>query len=126
MARLGGWKRTGIIASVVWILGAGISSYVGVEKLEREEFNAKWDDAWNTYLMFQRYHALPKGFTPTAMCEDCRLLEEQFHTNYTRVALRASAAFTFTILALGWALAYLVLFLVNWVKRGFISPGNSN
>jgi hypothetical protein len=176
MARLGGWKRIGIIASVLWILGAGIFTYNSVNTYEWRTFYEQrnllreWDEA-------KAAPKAPPGFVPDAPqesatpspapppetlppnffdnkpagssvppdlgeptehgpweayqdpkppCKDCALLEKQFLATHRRIALRASALIAFTTVALAWGLAYLILFLVNWVKRGFINPGNSN
>jgi hypothetical protein len=159
MARLGGWKRIGIIASVVWFLGAGIFTYNGMEKYQREQFNAQFDLLWDkaadkardkylsehppedltkiyaankqqtkTTEADQELERLASGtFTPDlVVCKDCVLLKEQFLTNHRRIALEASASVAFTTVALAWGLAYLILFLVRWVKRGFINAENSN
>jgi hypothetical protein len=138
MARLSGWKRIGIIASVVWILGAGIFTYRAVEKSEWETYSAQSDLLWGkavgeahdkylSELSHERSDKPSPRFVPDlVVCDDCTLLEEQYFTNHRRVALRVSALVSFTTVALAWGLAYLILFLVNWVKRGFISPGNSN
>jgi hypothetical protein len=74
MMKLNGWKRIGIIASVVWILGAGVYTY-----------DSEMDRA-NDYI--------------TSTFLNCE-------SNW----VGAGDA---------WGFAYLVLFIVRWVKRGFV------
>lgn len=153
MARLSGWKRIGIIASVVWILGGGIYSYKAVQNYEWKQYSAQydllWDYAWHEardksvldtsgprfpapseellhdVAEAEEYlrRAAPE---PPVVCDACKLLKQQYYANHTRIALKRSAPVAFIPVPVGWGLAYLILFLVNWVKRGFISPGNSN
>ena len=125
MARLSGWKRIGIIVSVLWILGAGIYIYNqmmdGQLRKDRLICN-EWAEA-------ARIKPTPSTSTADLHAHNleyesrrdaCYNMQFPYDLPTARkVALEASAFFTFVSLALGWGFVYLILFLVNWVKRGF-------
>lgn len=106
MARLNGWRRIGIIVSVVSILGAGLWTFdassrrdmnaihsiemTECETLATDKAILDCDDGWDTYLAHQY---------PSEWLE--------------------SAFVAFIPVPLGWGFVYLILFLTAWVKRGF-------
>jgi len=115
MTKLNGWKRIGIIASVVWILGAWIHAYDSEIDSDSKRISSdhvacdsdltgKTGDAW------------------TAEFNECnKIANESLAEANTNDRLDA-AFFAFVPVPLGWGFTYLVLFLVRWVKRGFIRP----
>jgi hypothetical protein len=133
MARLGGWTRIGIIISVVWILGAGIYIYnVAVNRglSEARQICFEWENAAPTGIPETEWdrEGRPLHLTPDQAVARDRQIEECYKKQIARepsprkAALITSAIFTFVPLALGWGFVYLILFLVNWVKRGFMQP----
>ncbi len=116
MTRLGGWKRIGIIASVVWILGAGIYTFT---TLDHDELQLRYEEARDMkgspeWLLLRLHRALfSNDYLAEAYPPDVSPWPE------TAFVVGGSVP-------LGWGFAYLVLFLVRWVKWGFMSPGNSN
>jgi hypothetical protein len=115
MARLSGWKRIGIIASVVWILGAGVQTYrsqidilsnsiASIHVACDSDLAGKTGDAWTT------------GFNECNKRANDSLAEA--NTN----AWFGAAIVAFIPVPLGWGFAYLILFLVRWVRRGFARP----
>jgi hypothetical protein len=61
MMKLNGWKRIGIIASVVWILGAGIRTYIS-EINSASEFIVSTHVACDSYLAGKTGDAWTIGF----------------------------------------------------------------
>jgi hypothetical protein len=128
MARLGGWTRIGIIISVVWILGAGIYTYnVSMDvQLRRARLTCyEWADAVRTKptpgMSTADLHA--HNLEDESRRDACRNMQFPYDLPTSRkMALGTSAIFTFVSLALGWGFVYLILFLVAWVKRGFVQP----
>jgi hypothetical protein len=115
MVKINGWKRIGIIASVVWILCAGVHTYdseidsasKGIASIHvacDSNLAGKTGDAWDTW-----FKACNKDAEES--------LSEAYKNAWFEAALVA-----FIPVPLGWCFAYLVLFLVRWVKRGFIRP----
>ncbi|MGB9233158.1 MAG: hypothetical protein WCC04_02010 [Terriglobales bacterium] len=109
MLKLSGWKRAGIIASVVWILGAGFTTLVvannrtmAFHRVLVEQCMAPPNDWGDTY------RACLKDADDYSM----KMLPSQ----RTEAALVA-----FVPVPFGWGFSYLVLFLVRWVKRGFVA-----
>ncbi len=150
MVRLNGQKRIGIIASVVWILGAGIFTYRAVKDYEAKKYAVLCDEVWKNYLgengpvllenyllengpevwedylredrhgPWDEYRDLTDG--NGELCPECQVLVEDYATIIPRRALKVSASVALIPVPVGWGLAYLILFLVNWVKRGFMRP----
>ena len=103
--KLNGWKRIGIVASVIWILAAGARTE-GVES-----------DA-----VVQAASAL------TISCEqaqnmrwsaECDARSTDYLAENLKYAWIDAAIVAFVPVPLGWGLAYLVLFLVRWIKLRF-------
>lgn len=103
--KLNGWKRIGIVVSVAWILGAGTRTLIVVEDADiktasgltlscEEAQNWRWslecDNRSTDYLAESKYH----GWI-------------------------GAGAVAFIPVPMGWGFAYLILFLVRWIKRGF-------
>jgi hypothetical protein len=110
MAKLDGWKRIGIIVSVVWILGAGIFTFNAVE-------NSVIENASAQTLMCEEAHN-------RAGSAECDKRSTDYLANHNYDALIASALVAFIPVPLGWGFVYLILSLVAWVKRGFMRPSS--
>jgi hypothetical protein len=103
--KLSAWKRIGIIASVVWMLGAGLKTYgsmnaacVGVASIEERSCeesspHSNWDKC---FKQFQ---------DRVATCN----------------AWPEAVVVAIVPVPFAWGFVYLILFLVRWVKRGFSS-----
>lgn len=108
--KLNGWKRIGIIASVVWILGAGLYTNGALQESDRKAATA-------ISLDCESYIA--KGITSLAECD--KRSGDYLAGTYSREWM-AAALVAFVPVPFGWGFVYLVLFLVRWVKRGFMRP----
>lgn len=116
MMKLNGWKRIGIIASVVWILGAGLytydsefnraSHYIAADHVRCDSYLGNYKDEDAREMAFRECNK---------QADDSLALAE---TN----ARLVGAIVAFVPVPLGWGFTYLALFLVRWVKRGFIRP----
>lgn len=110
MAKLNGWKRLGIIASVAWIPCAGLYTFKVVD-------DARITTASGFTL---RCEEAPDGsLQGSAKCDE-------LSTNYLAKTgyepWIEAAVVALVPVPLGWGFAYLVLFLMRWVKRGFAQP----
>lgn len=112
MVRLSGWKRIGIVVSVAWILGMGIYTFITVDD----------DPLWLGYREAQAMKGSPKWL----LLHFHRAFESPGPYPPAVSPWPETVIVAFGTVLLGWGFAYFVLFLVRWVKRGFISPGNSN
>lgn len=108
MARLNGWKRIGIIASIAWILGAGLHRHGVVQRRYSEM------DVEDTLNCEKWLAGLPDIKHCDWYISDPAQLKAQAEDAWFEAALVG-----FTPVPLGWGFAYLILFLVRWVKRGF-------
>jgi len=141
MAKLNGWKRIGIIASVIWTLGAGAYTYDS----ETEGASLRISEAYLScgsaakapltvtpppgYTLESPSKApdffpdpgtvpMPPGAVPADA--DChKQAEDSLALAVKNARLDASLVALVPVL-LGWLFTYLVLFLVRWVKRGFM------
>jgi hypothetical protein len=116
MMKLNGWKRIGIIASVVWILGAG-----------EYTCDSEYDHA--SFSIASTHFACESVLTTDPIAhekqvERCdKIADESFASALTNARL-AGALVAFVPVPLGWGFTYLVIFLVRWVRRGFTRPSS--
>ena len=114
MTKLNGWKRIGIIASFVWVLGGAWYS---------NQDNDKSDAAF-----------IQSSVNIELQCEDSSTTDAQrsacIQTSDDRIAMLSSSAamsnrraeaaiFAFTPIPFAWGFVFMVLGLGRWVKRGF-------
>ena len=115
MLKLNGWKRTGIIASAVWILGAGVHTY-------DSEIGSASRLIASAHVACDSHLAAKSGDDYTKSFNECnKRADDSLALARTNAGLEA-ALVAFVPVPLGWVFTYLVLFLVRWVKRGFIRP----
>lgn len=105
--RLNGWKRIGIVASVVWMLWA-FSHYDGVateryQRFANSEVQRCLDANGGKELPDVGCVRRGEDYTLAHMGDE----EEEVVSN------------AFLPVPLGWGFVYLVLFVVRWVRRGF-------
>ncbi len=111
MVKLNGWKRIGIIASVLWSLGVGAYIYNYVM------------DYWLTVQRVQCMEECPaKGGNVAECYAACQKPNAEYLPSDRRAALTTSGLIVFISVPLGWGFVYLILFLVRWVKRGVMQP----
>jgi hypothetical protein len=112
--KLNGWKRIGIIASVVWTLGAGIHTY-------DSELGRASDWIADTHVRCDS--SLPSDSKDEGAYESgyrkCNKEAEDSLALAISNARFSAALAAFVPVPFGWGLVYLALFLVRWVKRGF-------
>lgn len=108
MAKLNGWKRIGVIVSVVWILGAGIYTDKVVESSVIENASEQ------TLSCEAAHNWVGSG--------ECDKRSTDYLANHNYDALTTAASVAFIPVPLGWGFVYLILYLVTWVKRGFVHP----
>jgi hypothetical protein len=110
MAKLNGWKRIGIIASVVWILGAGAYTY-----------DSQIDSA--SKIIASTHVECDSNLTSetrvTGFDECNKEASDSLGIAYKNAWI-AAAILAFVPVPLGWGFTYLILFLVRWVRRGFV------
>lgn len=115
MFKINGWKRIGIIASVVWILGAGAHTYDS-EIDSASEGITSIRVACDSSLADKTGNARDIGFN------ECNKQANEMLVEANTNAWFSAALFAFVPVPLGWGFAYLVLFLARWVRRGFMRP----
>ena len=111
--KLNGWKRIGIVASVVWVLGAGIHTYDS--EIERDsDFITSSHVKCDSDLPGTTGDAYQKGFDDCNKIADDSLALAISNDRFNAVLV------AFVPVPLGWGFVYLVLFLVRWVRRGYV------
>jgi formylglycine-generating enzyme required for sulfatase activity len=104
------WKRVGIIASVVWILGAGVHTY-NSEFDRAEEFITSAHVRCDADLLGRTGDAVDTGF------KECNKIADDSLALAITNARFDAAVVAFVPIPLGWGFIYLVLFLVRWISR---------
>ena len=102
--KLSGWKRIGIIASIVWILGAGIYTFIAAN-------NSDIKAAGEVTLSCRETGTLSYV---------CDKRGTDYLARMTPYEPLKAALAAIVPVPLGWGLSYLLLFLVRWVKHGFV------
>jgi hypothetical protein len=135
MMKINGWKRIGIIASVIWVIGAWVTAVIvlGDQDLKRHAFYygecAKIRDEMDQSARVECERKAGLSDTATAF-NDCMEAYRQKHRDTCGTPTqdieregseeREMATFlAFVPVPFAWGFVYLVIFLVRWVKRGF-------
>lgn len=112
--KINGWQRIGMLASVVWVLGAGAYTLTAAEDVRittASRFTIDCEKA-------------PDGSLQGSAACDALSTDYLAKTSYEPWIETAVVAFV--PVPLGWGFTYLILFLVGWIKRGFVKPSAHN
>ncbi len=112
MVKVNGWKRIGIIGSVVWILSAGVHTY-------DSEIRSASKMIASTHVACDERLAGKTGEAWTAGFNECNAQATDSLTEANKNAWIGAVLIAFAPVPLGWGFAYLLLFTAGWVKRGF-------
>ena len=127
-ARLGGWQRFGIVLSVVWALGAAYSwlSFQTQEADDAAAFasrvcNKLADEAAQRNWVWQHDPNYPNHNEALEDADISKCSEETLETYaiYQQHKWGNSALAALVPLPFAWLLAYIVIVVVRWIKRGF-------
>jgi hypothetical protein len=100
--KLNRWKQIGIVASVVWMLGAGLVTY-------KVQVN---DDTRSAVLWRKECNSINTGMPGRA--NECDAREQGSLAATLPSAKYVAAAVAFVPVPLGWGFAYLALFVMRW------------
>ena len=104
--RLNGWQRIGIVASVIWAIGAPIYLDSAAEQKAGENFS--------------RYYELCRDNTSNDPNRCFELASRQYDLVERYHLLSANGAVAALVpVGLGWLLAYALVYLVLWIRAGF-------
>lgn len=107
--KLNGWKRIGIVASVVWAIGGYF-----------HEFHSVYDGALETYSTINT-HCTERANDGASTTKDECDREFELSLNETYHDAREAGIFAALVpIPLAWGAVYFALFLGRWVKRGFV------
>jgi hypothetical protein len=106
--KLSGWKRIGIAASVVWVLGAPFYMINSGE-------NVRAKHASEITLDCEAY--ISSGITTSAECD--KRGNDYLTAPLERVDKQWIATVAFVPVLVAWGFVYLVLSLFRWIRRGF-------
>jgi hypothetical protein len=122
--KLNGWKRLGILASVVWIIAAFFYTF----HTERQRDIRMYVTAAETGPM-----ACPPSLADTMERHDAGLPSPMECMNEIEASIeralpieRKDAAIVALVpVPFAWLGVYLIIFFVKWVRRGFVAGGES-
>jgi hypothetical protein len=115
--KLTGWHRIGIIASVVWILAAYFYTF-------SSELNARTNAIAEQHVLCDEHTADRPASEAEIIINNCNKTAHRNLVLGIRDARVGAVMIALGPVPLGWGLAYLVLFLTRWVRRGFENTKN--
>jgi hypothetical protein len=104
--KLSGWKRIGFVASVLWAIGVGLHVY---------------ENRLNSFIVVSQFNedvCLEAHSNDTE--NHCFADSQKYVSDMLPGAELEAAIYALVPVPLGWGFVYLVLFVVRWVKRGFL------
>jgi hypothetical protein len=104
--RLNGWQRIGIVASVIWAIGAPIYLDDAAQQGATEAFIRYYDTCRDV---------------PSNDPNQCFQRAGRAYDAVTRYRLLSAngAVAALVPVGLGWLLAYALVYLVRWIRGGF-------
>jgi len=112
--KLNGWQRIGVVASVVWIVCAGMNSLN--TSYDREADSAADQVAKSCIDAYRS----ARGVNPPL--GQCDVRADQYKVKLQDRELFDAAWVALIPVPVAWGFAYLVIFTVRWIRRGFGSP----
>jgi|SRR5271169_2928192 len=110
-SHLNGWQRVGILASVLWVIGGGIAVR-----------NADLRSASSMYRLTDQICTEAEHKRPNYDLSICSKKADEAFETMLKGSWGNVALVSFLPLPLGWLMAYLVIGIWGWVKRGFKTP----
>ena len=102
MTHMNGWKRIGIVASVVWIVGAFIVTY---------HYETKSDDEY-ALTVYENCRSIPVTQDEARIAECEGRMDDVLKYPYVKVG---AAIVALVPVPLGWGFVYLFLFVVRLI-----------
>ncbi len=113
--RLNGWQRIGIVLSIVWLIVVCPWIRYGQEQHAEQEYKHSYDGC--------------VGPEPPDKTDLKRLdIEERCRADAVNMyqlyegSWRSAALLTLIPILIAWLFAYGLVFLVRWIRRGFVKP----
>jgi hypothetical protein len=128
--KINGWKRIGIIASVIWVIGAGMFTLNVLGKKASDSY-AFWygecmkvrDDAAQSArerCSKQLDESACNDIYDKEHPDNCAATTpDAYRPEVVSAQWTAAAVVGFLPIPFAWGFVYLAVFLVRWVKRGF-------
>jgi hypothetical protein len=108
--RLNGRQRIGIVASIAWIFGAGIHTL----NAEQERNNHTYFSLINSCVASYKSNS-----DQTIDADDiCTKKWADFNVSALHEEREAALTAALVPVPLAWGLAYFILFLIRWIRRG--------
>jgi hypothetical protein len=108
--RLNGWQRIGIVASVIWAIGAPIYLDDGAVKHAHELFAQSYEHCRD----------IPTNDPERCFQQASRLYDTVPRYSLTTPEQRVNFALAaFVPIVLAWLIAYALIYLVRWIRAGF-------
>jgi hypothetical protein len=121
--RVRGWRRIGIVVSVVWFIGFG--GYVWSDSTRRNgDFYSSQLGMCKLILDTDNESRLRTPDENWAKYEKCRADAEKlffFEADQLYKGIPIILGVDLATIAIGWALVWFVVFVVRWIRRGFAS-----
>jgi hypothetical protein len=110
--QIGGWKRIGIVASVVWMLGGAISYHLyEVAALDTRDMS--------TFNLCYKARTQGSNYDGIAALKTCGQNSRESRSQFFETIWTDDLSVALVPVPLGWLAAYICLSVFRWVKRGF-------
>lgn len=111
--RLNGWQRIGIVLSIAWMVGAPIyMDKVGHQRLRDIELSL-------ISLCTTAGSKLPSEERIGKCIKDGSADADKYRDIFIKPPLTIFFKYGVLPVPVFWALSYFVIFVINWVRRGF-------
>jgi hypothetical protein len=127
-----GWRRIGMVLSVIWFVGFGGFLWIGETSHNADSYGVKlrncaaileFSNEPSQYILKQQDRAMI-AIDSLTKYEICRSDAERFFLNEAEQLYRGIPillGIDFATVIVGWALAWVVILVVRWINRGFAS-----
>ena len=106
--RLGGWTRVGIVASVLWVMGAGFFGLRSVDQTASSVWHAQYSICSTEQRISQRVES-------TDCLKQAREASASYWSNNWWIAI----VFILLAIPFAWLFAWIVVRTARWIASGF-------
>ena len=105
-----GWRRIGIILSVLWFIGFGLFVW---------SYEVRQNTTWYSSSLSLCFAMSNETDRRTCQADISKVFADQFDQNVKAIPLLVGV--DVATIAVGWLLVWSIILLVRWVSRGFAS-----
>jgi hypothetical protein len=129
-----GWRRVGIVLSVIWFLGFGIYLWGADEQSKVQQLKLVMDDCDMTFRIAEQGLDEEHGLKPQEYMAKWRPINEKRTKCYADAMLETESrsprstrfavvlAIDLVMIVIGWLIVWGCVAVGRWIHRGFTTP----